>query len=91
VRVKRIGVIEPFLQLANHRLGVSSVGQPYIVSYQRIDEALCHAIALWACHRCHYRLQAHLPGKAPDLSCCVAASAISQRLIRLSAPWPPDT
>ena len=83
MRVVRIVVIEPCLQLAHHRLGVRSVGQLCIVSFERLDEALCHAIALWACHWCRYRLQAQLPGKASGLSCCVAASVIGQPFNRL--------
>ena len=46
MRVVRIVVIEQCLQLAHHRLGVRSIGQLCIVSFVRLDEALCLAIAL---------------------------------------------
>jgi hypothetical protein len=38
-----------------------------VITLDRLHEALCHAITLWATHRCGHRLQTDLSSKQPRL------------------------
>lgn len=79
MRAEGIVVIGPSLQLPHHRLGTGPVRQLGVVSLERLDEAVSHAVALRAGdHRCGHGLEAQLLGKALGLAGHVAATVVCQ-------------
>lgn len=75
-----VEVLERPRQLRQHGRRVAQVHAAHVVALEGVDEALCHAVALWTAHRCVDRLEPQRLGNAACLVRDVGAAVVGQEL-----------
>ena len=75
-------MLEGNCQVAQRRFPIRFGHVRHVVTLDRLHEALCHAIALWATHRCGHRLQADLSSKQARLFSGIGRTVIAEPLHR---------
>ena len=83
-----VEVLECCSHLRHHSSRVGEVHAADVVAFERVDDALGHAVALRASHRCEARLQAKLSSNLLGLGRDVRAAVVREELQGVSLGMP---